>query len=91
MCDEGTHWIGNVEPDDDWREEVERRNAGENVRPDEATKIHDWRLHCLIEAGYELEDARQLAQEPWHRVDLRAAVALVERGCPPHLAAAILR
>ena len=55
-----------------------------------AEKVEAWRLHVLIEAGYTVSVAERLAVEPWHRVDLHAAVELLERGCPPKLALEIL-
>lgn len=59
-------------------------------RPNEADKIHDWRLHELLKAGYPLALAERLAARPWHEVDLHRAVELVDAGCSPERAAAIL-
>jgi hypothetical protein len=56
-------------------------------RQDEQAKVHGWRLHVLIEAGYPVEVAERLAESD---VDLHAAVDLVEQGCAPDVAAAIL-
>jgi hypothetical protein len=54
----------------------------------ERAKVEGWRLHVLIEAGYELPLAEQLA----HRtdVDLHQAVELRLKGCSDDLAARIL-
>jgi hypothetical protein len=54
---------------------------------DERAKVHGWRLHVLLEAGYPVEVAERLADS---EVDLHSAVGLVEQGCSPDVAAAIL-
>ncbi len=55
---------------------------------DERAKVESWRLHVLIEAGYPLPLAEQVARS---RADLHEAVTLVtERGCRPEIAAQIL-
>ncbi len=55
---------------------------------DERAKVESWRLHVLIEAGYPLPLAEQVAQSS---ADLHEAVTLVaERGCRPEVAAQIL-
>ncbi len=55
---------------------------------DERAKVESWRLHVLIEAGYPLPLAEQIAQSS---ADLHEAVTLVaERGCRPEIAAQIL-
>jgi hypothetical protein len=55
---------------------------------DERAKVESWRLHVLIEAGYPLPLAEQVARSG---ADLHAAVTLVsERGCRPEIAAQIL-
>ena len=53
----------------------------------ERSKVESWRLHVLIEAGYPLELAERLAGS---EADLHHAVELVEKGCSPETAAAIL-
>jgi hypothetical protein len=53
-----------------------------------ATDVEVWRLRRLVEAGFALPLALRLAVTPG--VDLHALLALVDRGCPPHLAARIL-
>jgi hypothetical protein len=47
-----------------------------------------WRLGRLTAAGFEEELALALAAEG--DVDLHALLDLVDRGCPPHLAARIM-
>jgi hypothetical protein len=46
-----------------------------------------WRRKLLLTAGFDREMAGVLADR---RADLHALLALVDRGCPPHLAARIL-
>jgi hypothetical protein len=52
------------------------------------TDVEAWRLRRLVDAGFALPLALQLAATPG--VDLHALLALVDRGCPPELAARIL-
>ena len=47
-----------------------------------------WRERRLRVAGFERETAVQLARDA--AVDLHVLFELVDRGCPPHLAARIL-
>ncbi len=47
-----------------------------------------WRARRLESAGFPGDLARQLAR--WERVDLHELLELVDRGCPPALAARIL-
>ncbi len=47
-----------------------------------------WRIERLSKAGFCAELARRLAGDD--RIDLHAVLDLVDRGCPPHLAARIL-
>jgi hypothetical protein len=56
----------------------------------EARQLHvvSWRRGRLLDAGFELELADELAGD--FRVDLHALLELVGRGCPPALAARIL-
>lgn len=51
-------------------------------------QVDDWRLHQLIEAGYSVTDASELAVR--NDVDLHKAVDLVGAGCPADTAARIL-
>ena len=52
------------------------------------TDVEAWRLRRLIDAGFPLPLALELAATPG--VDLHALLALLDRGCPPELAARIL-
>jgi len=54
----------------------------------ESERVERWRTDELVRVGYEPETAALLAAEPG--VDLHAAIDLVERGCPPDIAARIL-
>lgn len=54
----------------------------------EAEEIVRWRRTQLTQAGFGLRLAARLARDP--RWDLHALAELVERGCPPGLAAPIL-
>lgn len=54
----------------------------------EPQRVAHWRAAALERAGFSREDAKALAQRP--DVDVHAAVALLERGCPPELATRIL-
>jgi hypothetical protein len=47
-----------------------------------------WRRELLLEAAFGAELAERLAGD--RRYDLHALLTLVDRGCPPHLAAQIL-
>jgi len=51
-------------------------------------ELRDWRHHVLRQAGFGDALARQLAAEG--EVDLHDLLKLVDRGCPPELAARIL-
>lgn len=59
---------------------VERENATEEVV--------DWRLAQLLRAGYRHEEAALIAVQL--EIDLHRAVSLVQSGCPPETALAIL-
>ncbi|HYX86919.1 MAG TPA: hypothetical protein VE777_18265 [Gaiellales bacterium] len=54
---------------------------------DLAAQVEAWRLHVLLRAGYPLRVAERLAKSS---ADLHQAVAMLERGCTPHVAARIL-
>ena len=51
-------------------------------------EVVGWRRGQLLAAGFELPVAETVASDC--RVDLHALIELVERGCPPGLAARIL-
>ena len=50
--------------------------------------VRAWRLCWLLDAGFDRPLAERLAETP--AVDLHALLELVDRGCPPDLAARIL-
>jgi hypothetical protein len=56
--------------------------------PDEADLVLSWRIAVLERAGYDTEDMIALAVT--REIDLHRCVQIVERGCPPALAARIL-
>ena len=62
---------------------AETKNRAENER------VEGWRRERLERAGYASADAAELASRP--EIDLHRAVRLIEQGCPPDLAARILR
>jgi hypothetical protein len=53
-----------------------------------ATALGEWRRRRLAAAGFEPQLAAELADEP--AVDLHELLVLLDRGCPPPLAARIL-
>ena len=57
-------------------------------RPVPSTDVEAWRLRRLVDAGFPLRLALELAATPG--VDVHALLALLDRGCPPELAARIL-
>ena len=56
-------------------------------RPYLVAQVEAWRLHVLLKAGYPLRVAERIATSG---ADLHQAVAMLERGCTPHVAARIL-
>ena len=60
-----------------------------NVIVEERDRVEAWRREELTRAGYPAGAAEELAGRD--DVDLRVAVSLLERGCPPELALEILR
>ena len=56
--------------------------------PNETERVICWRASELIRAGFDPNNAVELAEEP--EVDLHLALELVDRGCAPALAAKIL-
>lgn len=54
----------------------------------EVKAVVAWRRQQLSAAGFDTPTAQALAHNPW--VDLHALLDLVDRGCPPGLAARIL-
>ena len=55
---------------------------------DHHTDVTAWRLRRLLEAGFDVVLADELATTPG--IDLHALLDLVDRGCPPDLASRIL-
>ena len=53
-----------------------------------ASDVEAWRLRRLVDAGFPPALARELAATPG--IDLHALLGLLDRGCPPELAARIL-
>ena len=51
-------------------------------------EFREWRRARLLNAGFAPELATTLGFDP--RIDLHDLLELVDRGCPPHLAARIL-
>lgn len=68
------------------------RNQTDQARPclraGAPVDVRTWRRCRLLEAGFGEDLATRLAGMP--RVDLHALLQLVDRGCPPQLAARIL-
>lgn len=63
-----------------------RRTTGNSAS--RAADIAQWRRDRLAAAGFAPELADELARN--HQVDLHALLQLIDRGCPPRLAARIL-
>ena len=57
-------------------------------RIDDRAEWVRWRTRRLISAGFHVEEAQRLARTD--RIDLHRLLELVDRGCPPDLAARIL-
>ena len=64
------------------------RLLGPCLQSQERRDVRSWRLCWLLDAGFEQALAERLAATP--AVDLHALLELVDRGCPPELAARIL-
>jgi hypothetical protein len=56
--------------------------------PSSRGNLTDWRRDQLVHAGFDAELAALVAAD--RAMDLHALIQLVERGCPPRLAARIL-
>jgi hypothetical protein len=63
-------------------------SAYTRTRDSEAKAVVTWRRQQLAAAGFDTPTAEALARNP--SVDLHALLDLVDRGCPPKLAARIL-
>jgi hypothetical protein len=64
------------------------RSVDHSHRRDEPQEIADWRRDVLLRAGFSTRLADELAREG--RIDLHDLLKLIDRGCPPDLAARIL-
>jgi hypothetical protein len=58
------------------------------ARERKSHEVVRWRREQLLASGFPLPLAVRLAKDA--RYDLHALIELVERGCPPHLAARIV-
>jgi hypothetical protein len=63
--------------------------AVQEIIETEQERVERWRAQELRRAGYDPQGASELAAR--NDVDLHRAIELLERGCPPDLALAILR
>jgi hypothetical protein len=63
-----------------------RRSTADRTAP--GSSVAEWRRKCLIAAGFAPPLAAELAADCG--VDLHALLELVDRHCPPELAARIL-
>jgi hypothetical protein len=59
-----------------------------NRRPEKGQQLVLWRRQYLLDVGVDPQLADTVATDL--RWDLNALLGLLERGCPPHLAARIL-
>ena len=59
-----------------------------HIRESELERIERWRADMLERAGYDADDAAELAGR--HDVDLHTAIGLLENGCPAEVALRIL-
>jgi hypothetical protein len=66
---------------------VEIAEPGRHHREGELERVLDWRLEQLLDAGYPLLLAEDLAASD---ADLHRAVELITGGCPAKVAARIL-
>jgi hypothetical protein len=62
--------------------------AAANLIAEERDRVEIWRREELERAGYPPEAAARIASR--EDVDLRHAISLLERGCPPDVALRIL-
>jgi hypothetical protein len=60
----------------------------ETTRKRQVDEVVRWRREQLVDTGFSLPLAAEVANDA--RYDLHALIELVERGCPPELAARIL-
>ena len=62
--------------------------AVEVIIETELERVERWRAEELMRAGYDPDQAQQLAAR--HDIDLRTATTLLDQGCAPDLALRIL-
>jgi hypothetical protein len=67
--------------------EMADQSATAELQEEVFDPVKEWRLGVLLDAGYSVELAWQIAGSG---ADLHVAVELVEQGCTPQLAAQIL-
>lgn len=64
------------------------RHTHRSTTPDRDQALISWRAQRLAAAGFPAQLALRLADD--HRIDLHELLGLIDRGCPPELAARIL-
>lgn len=80
---------GRSDPGKDPAESVTNKDVRTKTRDErEVAEVVHWRREQLAAAGFSLPLAARIANDP--RYDLHALIELVERDCPPELAARIL-
>lgn len=67
---------------------MDMQSLGDQRQDVDATAVTAWRREQLCAVGFSLPLASALAHDS--RLDLHELIQLVERGCPPDLAARIL-
>jgi hypothetical protein len=67
---------------------MSRHSTHEEVEARAGSGVVAWREARLQLAGFDRDTASRLADE--ELIDLHALLDLIDRGCPPHLAARIL-
>jgi hypothetical protein len=66
----------------------EKPTDGWRVTGREPRALVSWRVRRLVAAGFRHAEAVELARTP--EVDLHVVLDLIDRGCPPELAARIV-
>lgn len=66
---------------------AETKAAPDHAGEADAAVVLNWRFRVLCQAGYSNDDAFEVARSG---ADLHVATRLLERGCPPETALAIL-
>jgi hypothetical protein len=78
--------VGKTRPIEDANLSMRQRRTIEPPAP--LDPVAEWRRRCLLAAGFASDLAAHLAENC--AVDLHAVLELIDRGCPPELAARIL-